>query len=247
MGRFGDVLLVAGEPDLTLSAQAGEVVRFFGDNTANTRVFNVALPGARMKLVGGDSGRVEREQFVEEVVLAPSERVVVDVLFEQPGELAWSISTPDRVYPLAEITVTDDAAEPSLGDQFAQLRTNPELAAERERLAHLDAPSRTRRWRSSPRWTSTSPTARSSTPARCTPTSSGRAGTLPAVRHEAAGQGGRHDLRVPDAPRGGAERAGPLPAVRNEAARGARQLHDVRVPMHPDVVRNEPGRCPSAG
>ncbi len=38
--------------------QAGEVVRFYLTNTANTRVFKVKLPGARMKLVGGDSGRV---------------------------------------------------------------------------------------------------------------------------------------------------------------------------------------------
>ena len=57
MGRFGNVLLVGGEPDLALTAQAGEVVRLYLTNTANTRVFNVALPGARMKLVGGDSGR----------------------------------------------------------------------------------------------------------------------------------------------------------------------------------------------
>ena len=40
---------------------AGEVVRLYLTNTANTRVFKVALPGARMKLVGGDSGRCERE------------------------------------------------------------------------------------------------------------------------------------------------------------------------------------------
>ena len=85
MGRFGNVLLVGGETDLALSAQLGEVVRFYLTNTANTRVFNVALPGARMKLVGGDSGRYEREEFVDSVILAPSERVVVDVLFEQPG------------------------------------------------------------------------------------------------------------------------------------------------------------------
>ena len=85
MGRFGDVLLVNGEPDLTLTARAGEVVRLYLVNTANTRVFNVAIPGARMKLVGGDSGRYEREQFVETVMLAPSERVVVDVQFAEPG------------------------------------------------------------------------------------------------------------------------------------------------------------------
>src|SRR5688572_23340973 len=61
MGRFGSVLLVNGEPQLSLAARNGEVVRFYLTNTANTRVFNVGLRGARMKLVGGDSGRYERE------------------------------------------------------------------------------------------------------------------------------------------------------------------------------------------
>ena len=44
MGRFGDVLLVNGEPDLALTARLGEVVRLYLTNTANTRVFNVKLP-----------------------------------------------------------------------------------------------------------------------------------------------------------------------------------------------------------
>ena len=95
MGRFGNMLLVAGEPELALTAKQGEVVRLYLTNTANTRVFKVALPGARMKLVGGDSGRVEREEFVDDVVLAPSERVVVDVLFETPGRAGrWSTARP---------------------------------------------------------------------------------------------------------------------------------------------------------
>jgi len=92
-----------------------------------------------MKLVGGDSGRVEREQFVEEVVLAPSERVLVDVLFDAPGELALEHHTPDRVYRLAVITVGDGRAEPSLREQFDVLRSDPELSAERQRLARLVA------------------------------------------------------------------------------------------------------------
>jgi FtsP/CotA-like multicopper oxidase with cupredoxin domain len=134
MGRFGNVLLIGSEGDQRLSARSGEVVRFYLTDTANTRVFKVKLPGARMKLVGGDSGRVEHEQFVEDVVLAPSERVVVDVLFERPGELALEHHTPDRVYRLAAINVDEDVAEPSLSEQFARLRSDPELAAERERL-----------------------------------------------------------------------------------------------------------------
>ena len=140
MGRFGDVLLVSGEPDLALTAQLGEVVRLYLTNTANTRVFKVKLPGARMKLVGGDSGHVEHEQFVDDVILAPSERIIVDVLFDRAGELALEHHTPDRVYPLAAITVSEDPAEPPLAEQFAVLRTNPDMAAERERVApYLEA------------------------------------------------------------------------------------------------------------
>jgi FtsP/CotA-like multicopper oxidase with cupredoxin domain len=140
MGRFGDVMLVGGETELSLSARLGEAVRFYLTNTANTRVFRVVLAGAQLKLVGGDSGRVEHEQFFDEVILAPSERVVVDVLFEQTGELTLEHHTPGRVYPLATIDVTEDRAEPALGDRFEGLRTNPDMAAERDRVAkYLDA------------------------------------------------------------------------------------------------------------
>jgi FtsP/CotA-like multicopper oxidase with cupredoxin domain len=140
MRRFGNLLLIAGQPELALSARQGEVVRFYLTNTANTRVFNVRLPGARMKLVGGDSGRCEREEFVESVLLAPSERVVVDARFEQPGAVTLEHHTPDRIYPLAAITVSEEPAAPSLWDAFEVLRLDPELAAERLHLASTLAP-----------------------------------------------------------------------------------------------------------
>jgi len=140
MGRFGNVLLANGEPELSLQARRGEVVRLHLTNTANTRVFNVALPGARMKLVGGDSGHYERETFVEQVLIAPSERAVVDVLFEQPGTYGLEHRTPGRTYPLATIAVAGETAAPSLAELFAKLRHNADMAAERERMApYLDA------------------------------------------------------------------------------------------------------------
>ena len=135
MGRYGNVLLVNGETDLSLPARVGEVVRFYLTNTANSRVFKVALPGARMKLVGGDSGRYEREEFVDEVILAPSERVVVDVLFDEAGPLTLEHRTPERSYSLATIAVTEEGVEAALAQQFEALRTAPELVAERERIA----------------------------------------------------------------------------------------------------------------
>jgi FtsP/CotA-like multicopper oxidase with cupredoxin domain len=140
MGRFGNVMLVAGETNLSLKAKRGEIVRLYLTNTANTRVFNVALPGARMKLVGGDSGHYEHEEFVEEVLVAPSERVVIDVLLGDPGEVTLEHRTPDRSYRLATVVVGDDPAEPALAEQFGTLRTNADMVAERERLApYLEA------------------------------------------------------------------------------------------------------------
>jgi hypothetical protein len=38
-----------------------------------------------MKLVGGASGRVEHEEFIDQVLLSPSERVEVDVLRRASG------------------------------------------------------------------------------------------------------------------------------------------------------------------
>jgi FtsP/CotA-like multicopper oxidase with cupredoxin domain len=185
MGRFGDVLLVNGEPDLSLTALLGEVVRFYLTNTANTRVFKVALPGARMKLVGGDSGHFEHEQFVDEVILAPSERVVVDVRFERAGALTLEHRTPERVYPLAAITVDEERAEPPLDAEFQLLRTNADMSAERERIApYLDAePDKT------------------------------------------LGFIAEMDMGAPE---------GEGPVVYS-------------CPMHPEVVRDEPGHCPECG
>lgn len=134
MGRFGNVILVNGATDLSLTAQRGEVLRLYLLNTANTRVFNVGLPGARLKLVGGDSGHVEQEEWVEEAVLAPSERVVVDAMFEEAGEFTLQHRTPDRLYPLADVTVRQEPAEPSLAANHAELRSHPDMAAERARI-----------------------------------------------------------------------------------------------------------------
>jgi FtsP/CotA-like multicopper oxidase with cupredoxin domain len=135
MGRYGNVLLVNGEVQPTLAARAGEVVRLYLTNSANARVFNVAIPGAWMKLVGGDSGRVEQETFVESVVISPSERVVVDVLFDQPGPVSLEHVTPEKAATLATFAVSDASASPSFAEQFGTLRRNPEWTAERERFA----------------------------------------------------------------------------------------------------------------
>jgi FtsP/CotA-like multicopper oxidase with cupredoxin domain len=134
MGRYGNVLLVNGESAFSLAAQRDEVVRIYLTNTANTRNFNVGFAGARMKLVGGDSGRCEQEAFVDSVLLAPSERVVVDVLFGEPGEAILQHHTRERTYHLGTVTVSEEPMMASLAHTFEVLRSNPDMVAERQRV-----------------------------------------------------------------------------------------------------------------
>jgi FtsP/CotA-like multicopper oxidase with cupredoxin domain len=140
MGRFGNVMLAAGDAELSLSAQRGEVVRVYFTNTANTRVFNVGFKGARMKLVGGDSGRCEREAFIDSVIVAPSERAVVDVLFDSAGDVVLEHRTPETVYDLATVTVAGETADSAPEAAFDTLRSNPEWQELREQIEpHRDA------------------------------------------------------------------------------------------------------------
>ena len=110
MGRFGNLMLVNGEPDYELEVTAGEVVRLYLTNVSNTRTFNLSFlaraaqpdggaegadaadagqPAApRIKVIGTDVGAFEREEWVESIVLSPAERYIVHVRFDEPGEFA---------------------------------------------------------------------------------------------------------------------------------------------------------------
>ena len=101
MGRFGNLMLVNGEPEYELSVDAGEVVRLYLTNVSNTRTFNLSFAGTgesdpqpddarpyvRMKVIGADVGAFEREEWVESIVLSPAERYIVHARFDRPGDL----------------------------------------------------------------------------------------------------------------------------------------------------------------
>jgi FtsP/CotA-like multicopper oxidase with cupredoxin domain len=222
MGRFGNVFLTSGDPELRLEARAGEVVRLWLTNTANTRVFNLTVPGAQLKLVGGDSGRVEREEFVESVVLAPSERAVVDVLVDRPGELPLEHHTPDRSYRLATIVVSEQRAAPSpAAEAFETLRRAPELEAEREQLDL---------WLAAPPDKVLALVAQMDDPA-----------ALPAGA-------GPVTYACPMHPEVTSEEPGRCPKCGMKLlATQAPAATTYACPMHPEVTSDEPGRCPKCG
>lgn len=130
MGRFGNTMLVNGETDYSLSAQAGEVIRFYITNSANTRTFNISIPGAQVKLVGGDGGKYERETWSDGVILGPSERAVVEVLFANAGSYTIEHKTPERTYTLGTVTVANEKVATSFEKEFAVLRSNKDMQLE---------------------------------------------------------------------------------------------------------------------
>ena len=198
------------------------MVRLWLTNTANTRVFNVGLPGARMKLVGGDSGRVEHEEFVSEVVLAPSERAVVDVLFDQPGQLDAGAPHPGPDLP-ARRDHRDRRPRPRRRwpSEFEVLRARAGAGRRAAAAGRAGWPRRrTRSWRWSPRWTTSA----------------------------AAGTRGRSLYACPMHPEVTSEEPGRCPKCGMKLlATQAPAVTAYACPMHPEVTSDQPGRCPECG
>jgi suppressor of ftsI len=133
MGRFGNLLLVNGEPSWSMTARRGEVVRFLLTNVSNTRTFNLSFGrAARIKLVASDVGNYEREAWLESVVISPAERYVVHVRFDEPGQVALvnRVRGLDhlfgRFFPetdtLGLVQVSAERATPALNASYELLR-----------------------------------------------------------------------------------------------------------------------------
>jgi suppressor of ftsI len=140
MGRFGTTMLVNGEPHYHLQVNRGDVVRFYITNVANTRIFNLSFDNARMKIVGSDIGKFEREQWVESVLISPAERYIVDVLFEETGMqmMRNRVQALDHFmgelyeenWDLGMVEVSSSPTSADHADTFAILRENTDVIAD---------------------------------------------------------------------------------------------------------------------
>ena len=133
MGRFGNVLLINGETAFAGNAAQGEVVRLNLVNTANTRIFNFAVPGARMKLVGGDSGRYEQRPLLTRYYSHPRSERLSTCCSIPPVRCAWSTALLTMSMTWAPLW----SPEPNrcCRGSFDVLRPTRQLLAERERIA----------------------------------------------------------------------------------------------------------------
>lgn len=129
MGHYGNTMLINGSEHYSLSVKQGEVTRLYVLNSANVRPFNFVVNGAKMKLVGGDSGAYEKASFVNSVLLAPSERAIVDVYFPNVGTYDLQNKTPNTTYTLGTAVVSSEKVSTSYLSGFNELQTNKDTIA----------------------------------------------------------------------------------------------------------------------
>jgi FtsP/CotA-like multicopper oxidase with cupredoxin domain len=127
MGRFGNVMLINGRTNYSIYANKGDIVRFYITNVANVRPFNISFSGAKMKLIGSDLGKYEREEFVNSIVIAPAERYIAEVYFENTGEYRIENINPHARYTLGNVIVDKKPSEIDYSKKFDSLKTNQKI------------------------------------------------------------------------------------------------------------------------
>ena len=140
MGRFGNVLLVNGEPHYQLSVHRGDVVRFFITDVSNTRSWNLSFGGMPIKVVAADVSKFEHELMVPNVTIVPAQRYVLEVRFDKPGTYPITNAVQglnnfqgeyfSEVDTVGTVTVSPEAGATSYADAFATLRTNKDVVAD---------------------------------------------------------------------------------------------------------------------
>lgn len=133
-GREGDVRLVNGKREPTLTIAAGQIERWRIVNASSARYVRLSIGGAPFQILGTDGGLIEAPVTATEVLLPPADRVEVAVGPFEEGEelaieaLAYGRSTIKRRKTEKFATLLVGPAKQSAAVIPARLRTLTPLA-----------------------------------------------------------------------------------------------------------------------
>jgi FtsP/CotA-like multicopper oxidase with cupredoxin domain len=122
MGRFGNIMMINNDENFVLEVNQYDTRRFFVTNVANTRTFDFKIENQKLKMVGGDIGRVEKEYMVDNFIIAPAERYIFETRFDKAGE--FTIKSKNRV--LGKIVVKKSDIMIKQSAYGVKLRNNSE-------------------------------------------------------------------------------------------------------------------------
>ncbi len=141
MWRFWNTMMINWETNYMLNAKKGETIRMYFTNVSNTRPYNIIIPWTKIKLVWWDNGKYEKEEFVDSFVIAPAERYIVEVYFEKDWEYKIQNKTPNKIYDLWKVVVSNEAVKDSYKKEFETLRVNQDVISDIDKYrADFDKP-----------------------------------------------------------------------------------------------------------
>ena len=133
MGRFGNVLMINGDPNFTLHVKRNEAIRFYTVNASNARVYNLQFSrDMDMNIIGADNGRYEFPTARENYMVAPSERLIFQLYFndglDDYDTLELLNVTPVGTSVLGKIIYDPDTIKTDYRSSLALVRS-PQAAA----------------------------------------------------------------------------------------------------------------------
>lgn len=137
-GREGNVLLINGKENTTINIYGGQMERWRFINSSNARYFKFSLNGKDFKVIGSDGGLIESPQIMNEVLIAPGERVdIIAGPFEAGDSFPLNALKYDRMTFLKARTHT--YATVNVLENKRSVASIPEKLREIESLAGQDA------------------------------------------------------------------------------------------------------------
>ncbi len=139
MGRYGNQLLVNNQKNWQIQTKADEVIRFYMVNVANARPLRIGFTNAKIKVVGADNGFYEQEFFADSVILSPSERAIVDVLFDKPGTSMIENRPDGKPIAIGRIMVKKRSSKNKDADSsvWKKLKSQPSVTADFQQIKPL--------------------------------------------------------------------------------------------------------------
>lgn len=130
MWRFWSIMMINWDANYKMSAKKWEVMRMYFTNVSNTRIYNITIPWAKIKLVWWDNGKYEKEQYIDNFIIAPAERYIVEVMFNKSWTYTIQNKTPNKTYSLWKIEVSDKKLLSNYKKEFDTLRVNKDIISD---------------------------------------------------------------------------------------------------------------------
>ncbi|MDB5048116.1 MAG: FtsP/CotA-like multicopper oxidase with cupredoxin domain [Fibrobacteres bacterium] len=133
MGRFGNTFLINGDTAFTMHVKRNETIRFYAVNASNARVYNLGYSrDMDLNILGADNGRFEFPSNRETYIVAPSERAIFQIWFndglnDYDTLDLWNV-TPTGVSVLGHFVYDADTARPDLSGSITS-KQSPQVAA----------------------------------------------------------------------------------------------------------------------